>query len=91
MDSDVALPAGWSLESEDTRYDSMMGRDYTSVVYRQEQTNEAVRISEVVEAKANTWGFMVHHSGRNGTLGFVEELADAKETAIDYMAEGATA
>lgn len=89
MDSKVALPADWSLESEETRYDSMMGREYTSVVYRQENTNQAVRISEVIEPKANTWGFVVHHSGKNGTLGFVEAMTDAKQMAIDFMAEAA--
>lgn len=91
MDSDVELPADWSLESEETQYDSMMGREYTSVVYRHEPTDHAVRISEAIEPKANTWGFQVHHSGRNGNLGFSEELSEAKQAAIAFMSGSAEA
>lgn len=87
LEQEQSLPAGWSLESEETIYDRMMGRDYTTVIYREENTGLAVRINEVLEPKANSWGYHVHHSGRNGDLGTVEDLDTAKQTALTFMAE----
>lgn len=87
LEQERSLPAGWSLESEETTYDRMMGRDYTTVIYREENTGLAVRINEVLEPKANSWGYHVHHSGRNGDLGVVKDLNTAKQTALTFMSE----
>jgi hypothetical protein len=91
MVSKQELPADWVVEYEQTTYDSMMGREYTTVIYRQEDTGMTVRINEVLERKRNAWGYYVHHSGPNGTLGTDEDLASAKHTALTFMNTSTTA
>ena len=91
MSSKQELPADWVVESEQTTYDSMMDREYTTVIYRQEDTGMTVRINEVLEARANVWGYYVHHSGQNGDLGIDEVLDAAKQTALTFMNKSTTA
>lgn len=49
MSSEQNLPTGWVLETERTTRDEVMGRDYTTVLYRQEHTRSAVYINEVID------------------------------------------
>ena len=91
MSSKQELPADWVVESEQTTYDSMMDREYTTVIYRQADTGMTVRINEVLEARANAWGYYVHHSGQNGDLGIDEDLDAAKQTALTFMNKSTTA
>lgn len=87
MSTSQELPNDWTLESEKTTHDSQMGRDYTTVFYRQNQTGETVRIFEVLHAKANAWQYEVLRSRGNRSLGSADELATAKEIALTYMTE----
>lgn len=87
MSSSQELPSGWLLESEETTYDSMMGREYATVVYRQRDTDATVRIFEILQPKANTWGYHVHSSGRNGDIGTADDLDSAKDMALTYMGD----
>ena len=64
--------------------DALMGRDYTTVLYRQEQTRRAVYIHEVIDGE-NVWRYTVHHSGRDGDLGTTTDLETAKEIAFAFM------
>ena len=74
------------LETEQTTHDEVMGRDYTRVLYRQEQTRSAVYINEVIDGE-NVWKYNVHHSGRNGDLGTAGDLEKAKQIAFEFMNE----
>jgi len=74
------------LETERTTYDELMGRDYTTVLYRQEDTRSAVYINEVIDGD-NVWEYIVHRSGRNGDLGTTTDLEAAKEIAFAFMSD----
>lgn len=91
MSSKQELPPEWVLESEETRHDGMMGRDYTSVVYRRAETDATVRVFEVLQPKANAWGYQVKSSGRNGDIGSAEDLDTAKQMAINFINESEAA
>ncbi|SEP14591.1 hypothetical protein SAMN04487948_11687 [Halogranum amylolyticum] len=67
MTSEQNLPTGLVLETERTTHDEVMGRDYTTVRYRQEHTRSAVYINEVIDGE-NVWKYSVHHSGGTATL-----------------------
>ena len=86
MTSEQNLPVGWVLETERTTHDEVMGRDYTTVRYRQEHTRSAVYINEVIDGE-NVWKYSVHHSGRDGDLGTAVDLETAKEMAFAFMSE----
>jgi hypothetical protein len=79
-------PTGWMLETERTTHDELMGRDYTTVLYRQEHTRNAVYINEVIGGD-NVWKYMVHRSGRDGDLGTAADLETAKGIAFAFMEE----
>ncbi|MFD1687486.1 hypothetical protein [Halobellus litoreus] len=72
------------LETERTIYDELIGRDYTTVLYRQEDTRSAVYINEVIDGD-NVWEYIVHRSGRDGDLGTAADLEAAKEVAFAFM------
>jgi hypothetical protein len=72
------------LETERTTYDELMGRDYTTVLYRQEHTGRAVYIHEVIDGE-NVWEYTVHRSGRDGDLGATADLETAKQIAFAFM------
>jgi len=72
------------LETERTTHDEFMGRDYTTVLYRQEHTRSAVYINEVIDGR-NVWEYHVHHSGRDGDLGTAADLETAKGMAFAFM------
>jgi hypothetical protein len=84
MTSRRSPPTGWTLESERTVYDELMGRDYTTVLYRQEDTRSAVYINEVIDG-SNVWEYAVHRSGRDGDLGTTTDLETAKQIAFEFM------
>ena len=84
-----SLPTDWSLEREETTPDRVMGRDYTTVLYRHHPTGATVRLFEVIEAKTNAWGFLVVSSGPAGDLGMAADLPKAKELARQYMTDAA--
>lgn len=86
MNSEKDIPGDWSLETEQTIHDEFVGRDYTTVIYRQEDTRSAVYINEVVDGE-NVWKYNVHHSGRNGALGTADDLETAKQIALAFMNE----
>jgi hypothetical protein len=86
MTSERNLPTDWALEAERTRYDELMGRNYTTVLYRQEGTRNAVYINEVIDG-SNVWEYAVHRSGRDGDLGTAADLETAKEIAFAFMEE----
>lgn len=88
MASSDSLPADWTLETERTTHDEIMGRDYTTVIYRQEDTRSAVYINEVIGGE-NVWKYSVHHSGGGGDLGTTEDLEAAKEIALAFINESA--
>jgi hypothetical protein len=88
MTPERGLPAEWTLESERTTHDELMGREYTTVLYRQEHTGGAVYINEVVDGE-NVWRYSVHHSGRDGDIGVADDLEAAKELALAFMNESA--
>nr|WP_305149300.1 hypothetical protein [Halobellus litoreus] len=72
------------METERTIYDELIGRDYTTVLYRQEDTRSAVYINEVIDGD-NVWEYIVHRSGRDGDLGTAADLEAAKEVAFAFM------
>jgi hypothetical protein len=82
------LPEGWVLETEQTTHDQIMGRDYTTVLYRQEDTRSAVYINEVIDGE-NVWKYNVHRSGLDGDRGTTPDLETAKEMAVAFMSESA--
>ncbi|WP_435345751.1 hypothetical protein [Haloarchaeobius sp. HRN-SO-5] len=84
MNSEEDIPEGWVLETEQTTHDEFIGRDYTTVLYRQKHTRSAVYIHEVIDG-GNVWEYSVHHSGRDGDLGTAADLETAKEIAFAYM------
>ena len=84
MTSEENLPADWVLEAERTTHDEFMGRDYTTVLYRQEHTRRAVFINEIIDGE-NIWRYYVHHSGRDGDLGTATDLETAKQMAAAFM------
>ena len=84
MTSERSPPTGWTLETERTTYDELMGRDYTTVLYRQEHTGRAVYIHEVIDGE-NVWEYTVHRSGRDGDLGATADLETAKQIAFAFM------
>lgn len=84
MSTEENLPADWVLETEETTHDEFMGRDYTTVLYRQEHTRRAVYINEIIDGE-NTWRYYVHHSGRDGDLGTAADLETAKGIAFVFM------
>jgi hypothetical protein len=84
MISERSPPAGWTLETERTTHDELMGRDYTTVLYRQEDSRSAVYIHEVIDGE-NVWKYTVHRSGRDGDLGAAADLETAKEIAFAFM------
>ena len=84
MTSEQNLPTGWVLETERTTHDEVMGRDYTTVLYRQEHTRRAVYIHEVIDGE-NVWEYTVHRSGRDGDLGTTADLETAKQIAFAFM------
>jgi len=86
MTSERNPPTGWVLETERTTHDELMGRDYTTVLYRQEHTRSAVYINEIIDAE-NVWKYTVHHSGRDGDLGTTADLETAKQVAFAFMNE----
>ena len=88
MLSEKEFPSDWVLETEQTIHDEIMGRDYTTVLYRQEHTRSAVYINEVIDGE-NVWKFSVHHSGRDGDLGTAADLETAKQMAFAFMNESA--
>jgi hypothetical protein len=63
-----------------------MGRDCTTVLYRQEHTGSAVYINEIIDGR-NVWEYNVHHSGWDGDLGTAVDLETAKEMAFAFMNE----
>jgi hypothetical protein len=89
MTSERSPPTGWALETERTIYDELMGRDYTTVLYRQEHTGRAVYIHEVIDGE-NVWEYTVHRSGRDGDLGTTDDLEAAKQIAFAFMNDAAT-
>jgi hypothetical protein len=86
MTSKQNPPEDWTLETERTTHDELMGRDYTTVLYRQEHTRDAVYINEVVDGE-NVWQYSVHHSGRDGDIGVADDLEAAKRMALAFMNE----
>ncbi|WP_424009268.1 hypothetical protein [Haloferax denitrificans] len=84
MTSEENLPADWVLETEQTAHNEFMGRNYTTVLYRQEHTRSAVYINEVIDGR-NVWEYNVHHSGRDGDLGTAADLETAKQIAFAFM------
>ena len=84
MTSERRPPTGWKLETERTTHDELMGRDYTTVLYRQEDTRSAVYINEVIDGD-NVWEYIVHRSGRDGDLGTAADLETAKGIAFAFM------
>ena len=88
MTSDDDPPGDWVVETERTTHDNFMGRDYTRVLYRQEQTRDAVYINEVIDGR-NVWEYIVHHSGQDGDLGTVADLETAKQVAYAFMNKSA--
>jgi hypothetical protein len=89
MSSERNPPTGWVLETERTTHDEFTGRDYTTVLYRQEHTRSAVYINEVIDGR-NIWEYYVHHSGRDGDLGRVADLETAKQIAYTFMNDSVT-
>jgi hypothetical protein len=89
MTSERNLPEGWVLETERTIHDEFMGREYTTVLYRQDHTRNAVYITEVIDGK-NVWEYDVHHSGQGGDFGTAADLETAKEMAFRFMNESVT-
>mgnify|MGYP006298560997 CR=1 FL=1 len=89
MTSEQDLPSGWALETERTTHDEFMGREYTTVLYRQEHTRGAVYINEVIDGD-NVWKYNVHHSGQDGDLGPAVDLERAKQMAFAFMNESVT-
>ncbi|EMA43637.1 hypothetical protein [Halococcus saccharolyticus] len=88
MSTEENLPEDWMLETEQTTHDELMGRDYTTVLYRQEHTRSAVYINEVIDG-ANVWEYNVHHSGRDSDLGTAADLETAKQIAFEFMNDSA--
>lgn len=88
MISERTPPTGWVLETEQTTYDELMGREYTTVLYRQEDTRGAVYIHEVIDGD-NVWEYAVHRSGRGGDLGTADDLEAAKQIAFAFMNDSA--
>ena len=86
MISGEDLLEDWVIETEQTTHDEFMGRDYTTVLYRQEHTRSAVYINEVIDG-GNVWEYNVHHSGRDGDLGTAADLETAKQIAFAFMNE----
>ncbi len=84
MTSERNPPTGWVLETERTTHDEFMGRDYTTVLYRQEHTRSVVYINEVIDGR-NVWEYNVHHSGRDSDLGTAADLETAKQIAYAFM------
>jgi hypothetical protein len=83
------LPTGWTVETERTTYDELVGRDDTTVLSRQAQTRRAVYIHEVV-AGEDVWEDAVHRSGRGGDRGITTDLATAKHIAFAFMNDSVT-
>jgi hypothetical protein len=79
-----SLPTDWTLETERTTHDELMGRDYTTVLYRQEDTGRAVYINEVIDGD-NVWEYAIHRSGVGGDLGTAADLESAKGIAFAFM------
>ena len=88
MTSEQGCPDGWVLEAERTIHDEFMGRDYTTVRYREERTDRTVYIHQVIDGE-NVWQYSVHHTGRNGDLGTAVDLETAKQTAFAFMNDAA--
>ena len=88
MTSEQNLPTGWVLETERTTHDEVMGRDYTTVLYRQEHTRSAVDINVVIDG-GNVWTYDVHHSGQDGDLGTAADLETAKQMAFAFTNDSA--
>lgn len=84
MPSAPTLPGNWVLETDRTTHHAGMGRDYTTVVYREAETRSAVYINEVI-AGDDVWRYRVHHSGRDGDVGVVDDLESAREMALAYI------
>ncbi|WP_458210714.1 hypothetical protein [Haladaptatus sp. NG-SE-30] len=84
MNSEENIPGDWMLETERTTHDEVMGRDYTTVLYRQEHTRSAVYINEVIDGR-NVWEYNVSHSGQDGDLGTAADLETAKQIAFAFM------
>ncbi|MFO7925499.1 MAG: hypothetical protein ACQET5_08465 [Halobacteriota archaeon] len=89
MISEQNLPTGWVLETERTTHDEFMGREYTTVLYRQEHTRSTVYLNEVIDGE-NVWKYNVHHSGHDGDLGTAADLETAKQMAFAFMNESVT-
>lgn len=94
MITDENLPEGWTAASERTQYDEVMDREFESRRYGHESGDVSVSINEVQEPEEfEGWGYQVtveHDSAedpRTERLGLFEDLAGAREVAIDYMAE----
>jgi hypothetical protein len=77
------------LETDRTTHDEIMGRNYTTVLYRQEHTRSAVYINQIIDGR-NVWAYYVHHSGRDGDLGTAADLETAKQIAHAFMNDSAT-
>ena len=84
MTAERAPPTGWTLETERTVHDEFMGREYTTVLYRQERTGRAVYIHEVIDGE-NVWRYTVHCSGQHGELGTAADVEAAKRIALGFM------
>ena len=89
MDSTNDLPAGWSIETERTTHDTVMGRAYTTVVYRQTPSRHAVYINEVIDGE-NVWRYDVHLSGPDGAHGTADDLETAKRLAVAFITDSDT-
>lgn len=87
MAHQAVLPAGWSIVVDRCEHDSVMNRDYTTLVYEHPSTNQRVYVNEVQEYNTlGGWGYRIHvHGAENGELDLVEDAETAREIAHEFM------
>jgi hypothetical protein len=87
MPESVELPGDWEQTREQSRYDSFMDREYTTLVFTQSATGQDIIINDVQEPNNfEGWGYLVHVTDpAHGEIALVDDLQTAREVAHDFM------
>ncbi|MFW6448008.1 MAG: hypothetical protein ACOC0X_00545 [Halobacteriota archaeon] len=89
---DDALPQPWELMYDRIDHDSVMGRDYTRIGYHRTDRGQVLRIFDVQDPhRFGGWGYVVLARGPvDETFGPVKTVEEAKDLALEFMAENAS-
>lgn len=89
MAESTSLPTGWNCVTEQTNYDPLMDREYTTVIYEHTDTGRKVFINDVQEPNSfGGWGYLVRADGSDyGELSLVEDIESARDLAMEFMRE----